>query len=195
MLQLPLGWKKPQVVFVNSMSGLFHDEIPRACIRRVFDVMGRTSWHPFQVLTKRAERLEDLGRRLDWPLVAMAKPGFARRSRNAGRLGNPSRVSKSSSRWASVSRRRPTSTGWTTFADPRLISFQSLLAALGKLDLDAIHGTIVGGESGPKARPMNTPWVTEIRDQRLAARVPFFFKQWGGTNKKKAGRGSAWWEG
>jgi protein gp37 len=164
-LELPLGWKKPQMVFVNSMSDLFHDKVPEAFIRKVFDVMRRASWHTFQVLTKRAERMETLGRKLDWPSnvwmgVSVETPKYLYRLDHLRRT--PARV--------------------------RFISFEPLLEALGEVDLDDIHWAIVGGESGPKSRPIDEAWVTEIRDQCLAARVPFFFKQWGGTNKKKAGK-------
>jgi protein gp37 len=164
-LDLPLGWKKPQVVFVNSMSDLFHDKIPESYIRRVFDVMKQASWHTFQVLTKRAERLESLATKLDWPPnvwmgVSVETPEYRYRIDHLRRT--PARF--------------------------RFISFEPLLAALGDINLEDIHWAIVGGESGPKSRSMNKEWVTELRDQCLAARVPFFFKQWGGTNKKKAGR-------
>jgi protein gp37 len=164
-LELPLSWKKPQTVFVNSMSDLFHDKVPEAFIRQVFDVMRRASWHTFQVLTKRAERMETLGRKLDWPPnvwmgVSVETPKYLYRLDHLRRT--PARV--------------------------RFISFEPLLEALGEINLDDLHWVIVGGESGPGARPMDAAWVTEIRDQCLAARVPFFFKQWGGTNKKKAGK-------
>jgi protein gp37 len=165
MLELPLGWKKPQRIFVNSMSDLFHDKIPEAYIQRVFDVMRRAPQHTFQVLTKRAERLESLGRSIEWPAnvwmgVSVETPEYRYRLDHLRRT--PARV--------------------------RFVSFEPLLGALGVVDLAGIHWAIVGGESGPKARPMNEAWVTELRDQCLVARVAFFFKQWGGTNKKKAGR-------
>jgi protein gp37 len=164
-LELPLGWKKPQTVFVNSMSDLFHDRVPEAFIRRVFDVMRRASWHTFQVLTKRAERLETLGRNLDCaPNVWMGVSIETRRY--LFRLDHL--------------RRTP--------AHVKFISFESLLEGLGKINLAGIHWAIVGGESGPRARPMEKNWVVEIREHCLAAGVPFFFKQWGGINKKKAGR-------
>jgi len=153
------------MVFVNSMSDLFHDKVPEAFIRLVFDVMRRASWHTFQVLTKRAERMETLGRKLDWPPnvwmgVSVEAPKYLYRLDHLRRT--PARV--------------------------RFISFEPLLEALGEIDLRGIDWVIVGGESGPRSRPMDSAWVTEIRDQCLAARVPFFFKQWGGTNKKKAGK-------
>jgi len=165
MLELPLTWKRPQTVFVNSMSDLFHKEVPDAFIRRVFGVMSRASWHTFQVLTKRAERLQSLGRGLEWPDNVWA--GVSVESRDyLQRIDHlrsvPARV--------------------------RFISFEPLLKSLGGIDLSAIDWVIVGGESGPSARPMEESWVVEIREQCLAAGVPFFFKQWGGVNKKKAGR-------
>jgi protein gp37 len=165
MLELPLTWRKPQTVFVNSMSDLFHKEVPDAFIRRVFDIMSRASWHTFQVLTKRAERMKTLGRNLEWPDNVWA--GVSVESRDyLQRIDHlrsvPARV--------------------------RFISFEPLLKSLGEIDLTAIDWVIVGGESGPGARPMEESWVVEIREQCLAAGVPFFFKQWGGANKKKAGR-------
>ena len=136
-----------------------------AYIQRIFDAMRRSPQHTFQVLTKRAERLEDLGRHIDWPAnvwmgVSVETPEYRYRLDHLRRT--PARV--------------------------RFVSFEPLLDALGDVDLAGIHWAIVGGESGPKARPMCKEWVTELRDQCLAARVSLFFKQWGGTNKKKAGR-------
>jgi protein gp37 len=174
MLELPLAWRKPRAVFVNSMSDLFHKEVPDAFIRRVFDVMGRASWHTFQVLTKRAERLQSLGRDLEWPDNVWAGVSVETRRylERINCLRNvPARV--------------------------RFISFEPLLERLGEVDLTAIDWVIVGGESGPGARSMEQALVVEIREQCLAAGVPFFFKQWGGTNKKKTGRllDGRTWEG
>ncbi len=164
-LELPLAWKKAQTVFVNSMSDLFHNDVPEAFIRRVFDVMRRASWHTFQVLTKRAERLEMLGRGLDWP--ANLWMGVSVETRKyLFRLDHLRR----------------------TAARVKFISFEPLLEGLGTINLSGIDWAIVGGESGPGARAMEKAWVVEIRDQCLASGVPFFFKQWGGINKKKAGR-------
>jgi protein gp37 len=156
------------------MSDLFHKEVPDAFIRRVFDVMSRASWHTFQVLTKRAERLQSLGRNLEWPDNVWAGVSVETRrylERIDGLRKVPARV--------------------------RFISFEPLLEHLGEIDLTAIDWVIVGGESGPGARPMEQSWVVEIREQCLAAGVPFFFKQWGGVNKKKAGRllDGRTWEG
>jgi protein gp37 len=165
MLELPLRWRKPQVVFVNSMSDLFHEEVPFQFIQRAFDVMTRAGRHRFQVLTKRAERLEELSPRLEWPPnvwmgVSVETDQFTWRIDN---LRN-------------------------TNAAIKFLSLEPLLGATPGLDLDAIDWVIVGGESGPGARPMEEVWVTDIRDQCRCARVPFFFKQWGGLNKKRAGR-------
>jgi protein gp37 len=147
------------------MSDLFHKEVPDAFILRVFDVMSRASWHTFQVLTKRAERLQKLGRGLEWPDNVWVGVSVETR-RYLERINCLRKVP----------------------ACVRFISFEPLLEHLGKIDLTAIDWVIVGGESGPGARPMEESWVVEIREQCLAAGVPFFFKQWGGVNKKKAGR-------
>ena len=174
MLELPLTWRKPQTVFVNSMSDLFHREVPDVFIRRVFDVMSRASWHTFQVLTKRAERMEGLGRDLKWLDNVWAGVSVETR-KYLGRIDYLRRVP----------------------ARVRFISFEPLLQRLGEIDFTGIDWVIVGGESGPSARPMDPAWVVEIREQCLAAGVRFFFKQWGGTNKKKAGRllNGRTWEG
>ncbi len=165
MLELPLRWKKPQTIFVNSMSDLFHPGVPLAYVREVFDVMARAHWHRFQVLTKRAERLEDLSPRLSWaPNVWMG-------------------VSVETARYNSrIDRLRGTE------ARVKFLSLEPLLGPLPGLDLSGIDWVIVGGESGPGARPMDPAWATDLRDQCRRANVPFFFKQWGGTNKKRAGR-------
>lgn len=164
-LETPLRWKRPQMVFVNSMSDLFHEEVPAEFIMRVFDVMRRAHWHRFQVLTKRSERLRDLGPSIDWPAnvwmgVSVERADYAYRADDLRQVG----------------------------ASVRFLSLEPLLGPLPALDLRGIHWVIVGGESGPGARPMEEKWVLDIRDQCHAARVPFFFKQWGGFNKKKAGR-------
>ena len=165
MLELPLRWKKPQTIFVNSMSDLFHPGVPLAYVREVFDVMARAHWHRFQVLTKRAERLEELSPRLSWaPNVWMG-------------------VSVETARYKSrIDRLRRTE------ARVKFLSLEPLLGPLLGLDLSGIDWVIVGGESGPGARPMDPVWATDLRDQCQRANVPFFFKQWGGTNKKRAGR-------
>jgi protein gp37 len=165
MLDRPLSWKKPRRVFVNSMSDLFHQDVPLSYIREVFDVMRQASRHTFQVLTKRAARLAGLSQWLAWPPnvrmgVSVETNPFLLRAEYLRETG----------------------------AKLKFLSLEPLLAPLPDLDLDGIGWVIVGGESGPKARPIKEKWVTDIRDQCSQAGVPFFFKQWGGTNKRKAGR-------
>lgn len=165
LLALPLSWRKPQMIFVNSMSDLFHEQVPVRFILRVFDVMRRASWHTFQVLTKRAERLLQLDSKVDWPPNVW--------------MG----VSVESERYTfRIDHLRQ------THARVKFLSLEPLLRPLPGLDLRGIHWVIVGGESGPGARPMKKEWVTDIRDQCLDSGVSFFFKQWGGVNKKRAGR-------
>ncbi len=161
----PLGWKSAKRVFVNSMSDLFHDDVPLEYIQLVFDVMNRASWHQYQVLTKRAERLEELSSRLKWaPHIWMG-------------------VSVESEKYLSrIDHLRGTG------ASVKFLSLEPLLGPLRKMDLRGIDWAIVGGESGPGARPMDAKWVTSIRDQCLESGVAFFFKQWGGVFKKKSGR-------
>jgi protein gp37 len=165
LLDLPLRWRTPRRIFVNSMSDLFHQAIPEAFIQRVFATMGRADWHCFQILTKRAERLAVLGRRLPWkPHIWMG-------------------VSVESMRYVSrIDALRQTG------ARVKFLSLEPLLGPLPHLDLQGIDWVIVGGESGPGARPMETSWVLGLRDQCQQARVPFFFKQWGGVHKKRMGR-------
>ena len=172
VLAHPLKWKKPQMVFVNSMSDLFHDDVPLEFIQQIFDVMTRASRHTFQILTKRGERLAELAPLLPWPdnvWMGVTVESAA----CAGRIDDLRGVS----------------------ASTRFLSLEPLLGPLPNLDLEGIDWVIVGGESGPGARPMAETWATDLRDQCLQARVPFFFKQWGGKNKKKAGRildGQTW---
>ena len=165
MLEKPLTWKQPLSVFVNSMSDLFHPRVPFDYIREVFDVMARAHWHRFQVLTKRAERLAELSRQLDWPgNVWMGVSVENARFKN--------RIDELRSSGARV----------------KFLSLEPLLGPLPDLDLASIDWVIVGGESGPGARPMDPAWVTDLRDQCGRADVPFFFKQWGGPVKKRTGR-------
>jgi protein gp37 len=165
MLELPLRWKRPQTIFVNSMSDLFHEEVPLDYIQSVFEVMRRAHWHSFQVLTKRAERLLDLDTSLEWATNMW--------------MG----VSVENDRYRDrVDQLR------STRAMVKFLSLEPLLGPLPDLDLRGIHWAIVGGESGPNARPMDPDWARDLRDQCRLAKVPFFFKQWGGTNKKEAGR-------
>jgi protein gp37 len=165
MLELPLRWRKPQTIFVNSMSDLFHKDVPVEYIERVFDVMRRAHWHRFQVLTKRADRLAELDARIDW----------------AENIWMGASVESAKYRTRIDELR-------STRAVVKFLSLEPLLGPLPSLDLNGIDWVIVGGESGPKARPMNPEWVTDLRDQCRIAGIPFFFKQWGGKNKKLAGR-------
>ena len=161
----PLRWRKPQRVFVNSMSDLFHEDVPLDYIQRVFAVMNQASWHEYQVLTKRAERLEAIAPDLPWaPHIWM---GVSVENRDY--------------LWRVEHLRR-------TRAMIKFLSVEPLLGPLGMLDLSGIDWVIVGGESGPGARPLHAEWVTAIRDQCVQAGVAFFFKQWGGVQKKRHGR-------
>lgn len=165
MLELPLRWKSPQTIFVNSMSDLFHQDVPLEYIHRVFTVMGRASWHRFQVLTKRSERLAQIESELPWaPNVWMGVSVEDDKVR--GRIDHLR----------------------ATGAKLKFLSLEPLLGPLHDLDLTGIDWVIVGGESGPGARPMDKAWASDLRDQCQRAKVPFFFKQWGGKNKKRAGR-------
>ena len=165
LLDVPLRWKKPRVVFVNSMSDLFHEAVPPEFILRVFDVMNRADRHVFQILTKRAERLAELNPRLPWtPNVWMGVTVEHRA--NVDRIEHLRRC----------------------HAHTKFLSLEPLLSAVPGLGLNGIDWVIVGGESGPGARPMKPQWVRDIRDLCSDAQVPFFFKQWGGVNKKKTGR-------
>ena len=164
-IEVPLRWRKSKMIFVNSMSDLFHEEIPPPFIRRSFDVMERANWPQFQVLTKRAERLSALSPVLPWPRNVWMGVSVE----NADYL------------WRIDHLRR-------TPAHVKFLSLEPLLGPLSDINLDGIDWVIVGGESGPGARPMREDWVLELRDQCNAAGVPFFFKQWGGMRKGRAGR-------
>jgi protein gp37 len=165
MLDLPLRWKRPQTIFVNSMSDLFHEDVPLAYIQRVFAVMRSAHWHRFQILTKRSGRLAELSPAIRWP--ANVWMGVS--------VENANYVDR-------IDELRGTG------AQVKFLSLEPLLGPLPKLRLRDIHWVIVGGESGPGARPIAPAWVVDIRDQCRRAGVAFFFKQWGGTNKKKGGR-------
>jgi len=165
LLEQPLRWKKPQLIFVNSMSDLFHKDVPFEFISRAFAIMRQASWHQFQILTKRSERLYQLHAEIDWPDnvwmgVSVENYGYQYRIDNL-RVVN---------------------------ARNKFLSLEPLLGPLPNLNLSQIDWVIVGGESGPRARPIDERWVVDIRDQCLASQIPFFFKQWGGTRKKKNGR-------
>jgi len=162
MLELPLKWKTPKRVFVNSMSDLFHDEVPIEYIQRVFDVMNRANWHQYQVLTKRVERVEKLNSSLIWgPSIWMS-------------------VSVESEKYLyRIDHLRKTG------AHVKFLSLEPLLGPLPKMNLWGIDWAIVGGESGPGARPMSADWVTDIRDQCLRANVAFFFLNNGAACSKR----------
>ncbi len=164
-LDLPLTWRKPTTIFVNSMSDLFHEKVPVPFIRKVFLAMETASWHTFQILTKRSQRLARLAPRLKWsPNVWMGVS-----------------IESASYLWRADNLREVPSA-------VRFLSLEPLLGPLGTIDLTDIDWVIVGGESGPGARRMEPVWARDIRDQCLAAGVSFFFKQWGGVRKKKNGR-------
>src|SRR5438876_1164646 len=164
-LELPLRWRRPRLIFANSMSDLFHEEVPDAVVHQVFAVMERASWHTFQVLTKRHERLVDLAPHLPWPPnvwmgVSIENQRFVHRADHLRQV--PAAV--------------------------RFISAEPLLGPLEGLDLDGIDWLIAGGESGPRHRRIDPAWVTELRDRCETAGVAFFFKQWGGRTPKAGGR-------
>lgn len=165
LIDLPLSWKKPQMIFVNSMSDLFHEYIPDDIIIKIFQTMVKADWHIFQVLTKRSERLLALSKRLPWP--------------NNIWMGVTVENSKVQYRIQDLV---------NTPAHIKFLSLEPLIGPLYNLDLSGIDWIIVGGESGAGARPMNPEWVRNIRDNCLKSNTPFFFKQWGGFNKKKNGR-------
>ncbi len=161
----PLRWRSPRMIFVNSMSDLFHPDIEAAFVRQVFDVMVQAHWHIFQVLTKRPEVALSLADKLPWPHnvwlgTSVENRDYIHRIRTLQAV--PARL--------------------------RFLSLEPLLGPLGQFPLKGIHWVIVGGESGPGARLMKPQWVESIRDRCEVRGVPFFFKQWGGVNKKKTGR-------
>ena len=165
VLYEPLKWKKPRIVFVNSMSDLFHKDVPIDFIQRAFSVMGQASKHVFQVLTKRADRLVELNDLLDWtPNIWMGVS-----------VEDNTQIER-----AELLKR--------TDAHVKFLSLEPLIGSVSDLSVVGIDWAIVGGESGPGARPMSEHWVIEIRDKCDDANVPFFFKQWGGVRKKKYGR-------
>jgi protein gp37 len=166
-LTAPLNWKKPQRIFVNSMSDLFQDKADEAFIRQVWRVMERAHWHSFQVLTKRPERMLDFLSKPEFPTLPNVWLGTSVESEDyLDRID--------------LLRRVP--------ARVRFISFEPLLGPIVEPNLRGIHWAIAGGESGPRARPMEAWWVEELRDACERQKVAFFFKQWGGKRKKKTGR-------
>ena len=164
-LKDPMKWRKPRLVFVNSMSDLFHEEVPIPFIKAVFNTMNQASHHTFQVLTKRPRRVLEIDGDLTW------SPNIW--------LG----TSIESQRWQFRLEQLRATGAWTKF-----LSLEPLLGPLPNIPIHGIDWVIVGGESGPGARPMEADWVREIRDSCLQKHVPFFFKQWGGVFKKRTGR-------
>ena len=164
-IELPLRWRRPRRIFVNSMSDLYHEAVPDEYIQRVFDVMVRAEQHVFQVLTKRSERLPEIARRLPWPPnvwqgVSVENADYVARIADLRQV--PAAV--------------------------RFLSVEPLLGAIPKLPLDGIHWVICGGESGHERRELSPEWARLIRDQCVRMGVPFFFKQWGGRTSKSGGR-------
>ena len=169
-LEQPLHWRKPRMVFVNSLSDLFHKDVPADYVARVFDVMRRARWHVFQLLTKRSDRLRELDAELDWPAnvwmgVTVESPKHANRIDDLRATG----------------------------AQVKFLSLEPLLGPMGDLNLAGIDWVIVGGESGPGARRMGADWARDVRDQCVATGVPFHFKQWGeyGENGVRVGKKAA----
>lgn len=174
VLDVPLTWKKPRLVFVNSMSDLFQDAIPFSYVDRIWDVMALAQMHTFQVLTKQPDRMaEYLKSRKKPPLKNVWVGTSVESAEVAGRIAQLRKCK----------------------AAVRFVSFEPLIGPVGKLKLAGIHWAIVGGESGPRARTMNPLWAEEVFDQCVTQDVAFFFKQWGGVNKKLTGRlfkGQTW---
>jgi protein gp37 len=165
----PLGWKRPRMIFVNSMSDLFHKSIPSSYIARVFDTMEKADWHIYQILTKRSSLLQKF---INSRYRSAQAPSHIW-------LGTSIENQRATSRIAHLQRAN---------AGVRFLSIEPLIGPVGKLSLDGIHWVIVGGESGPRARPMNAEWAIDIRNQCIQAKVAFFFKQWGGRTPKTGGR-------
>lgn len=166
-VEIPLTWKKPRRVFVNSMSDLFHPDVSSDFVRRIWDVMGRTPQHHYQILTKRPHRMAELLRDISPEPLANVWLGTSVEDHRVVERMNHLRDAP---------------------ASVRFISFEPLIGDVGRVDLTDIHWAIVGGESGPRSRPMDKEWVESILDQCLNSGTAFFFKQWGGVNKKKTGR-------
>ena len=172
-LDQPARWRKPRMIFVNSMSDLFHKDVPRAFVDKVFDRMEETDRHIYQVLTKRSSLMRDYLKR--------RYPGGAKPARAPGHI------------WCGVSVEDSAAAGRIRHlqdapAAVRFLSAEPLLGPVGGIDLEGISWVIAGGESGPNARPMHLEWVRALRDRCAAAGVPFFFKQWGGKTPKAGGR-------
>ncbi|OHD67541.1 MAG: hypothetical protein A2W19_01575 [Spirochaetes bacterium RBG_16_49_21] len=165
MFDLPMKWKKPQMIFVNSMSDLFHEDMPFPVINKIFDTMNKSYWHTFQILTKRSHILYKYHDYLHWTDniwmgVTIESQDYLHRIDDLRK----------------------------TNAITKFISFEPLLSDINNLNLKGIDWVIAGGESGPKARAVKEEWILQIKDACISQNVPFFFKQWGGFNKKKSGR-------
>jgi len=163
-LNEPLNWKKPQVIFVCSMSDLFHKNVPDEYIKQVFEVMNKANWHTFQVLTKRSKRLAQLAPELNWTdniWMGVTVESQAQKHRISDLTKIPAKI--------------------------KYLSVEPMITPIKPIPLKGINWVIVGGESGPGSRPIKEDWITYIRDKCFDSKVPFFFKQWGGTNKKEAG--------
>lgn len=163
-LNEPLKWKKPQIIFVCSMSDLFHKSVPDEFIMQVFEVMNKASWHTFQVLTKRSKRLKEIAPKLNWTKniwLGVTVESDNHKDRIKDLIKTPAKI--------------------------KYLSVEPMLSEVKQIPLSGIDWVIVGGESGPGARPIQEEWILPIRDKCNAMNIPFFFKQWGGTNKKQAG--------
>jgi protein gp37 len=161
-LALPLSWKKPRLIFVNSMSDIFHKDVPLEFIRKIFEVMRQADWHIFQILTKRSERMAKLAPSLDWPENVWA--GVTVESdKYINRLSDLCQVPSA----------------------VRFVSMEPLLGPIPNFPIEGLDWIVLGGESGPGARPMEKAWVIEIRNRCIQNGIPFFFKQWGGFNRKE----------
>jgi len=172
VINYPLEIKKPQVIFVNSMSDLFHEEVTEEFIHKIFAVMKEAHWHTFQVLTKRSKRLKQLGHKLEWPKNVWMGVSVED-DENTFRIDDLRKIP----------------------AEIKFLSLEPLIGPIPDLDLTNINWVIAGGESGPGSRPLKEEWVLQVKDQCREQQVPFFFKQWGGVNKKKNGRvlnGKVW---
>lgn len=174
MAEMPLSLRRPKSIFVNSMGDLFHENVPIVFIERIVDVIRRSWWHKFQVLTKRSKRLIEINKYIDWPDnlwvgVSVENKDYLWRIDHLRKLNTRN----------------------------KFISFEPLLGSLETADINGINWVIVGGESGPKARPIDERWVMHIKDLCISLEIPFFFKQWGGVNKKRSGRllGGRTWDG
>jgi len=165
LVGLPLRWKKPREIFVGSMTDLFHKDVPLEYLKQIFETMSKANWHIFQILTKRADRLAELAEHLPWPENVWM--GVTVESSK-----EVDRISKLQQIPAAV----------------KFLSMEPLLGPIQQFPCDGIDWIIVGGESGPRSRPIEKRWIIEIRNQCLKNDISFFFKQWGGTNKKKTGR-------